>query len=773
MAKKATTNEVLPVVPVRNMVMFPGVVTNLRVGRPRSLSAVEKALQGDRRLALVAQRRAEVEEAASEDLYDAGVICEVRAAPGESADGVRIIVAGGMQRCRIIEWTQLVPYIAARVEPVEGTEEEVPAALRKRVKDLFAVLADPERQVLLSALPETMDLDGVIAFYLDLPVEDKQRFLAEPSVLNRYRMLLPVLEMESEIARKGRQIWRTTREEFTEKDRERYLRERKEDIEKQLAELEGKGTEIPELRERLKKADLPDEARQEAEREMARLSRMTPGEPEYAVAEDYLDWLLSLPWHAATEAVVDLERARQVLDRDHYDRAEVKERILEYLSVRKLNPGREGALLCFVGAPGVGKTSMGRSIAEATGRKLYRVALGGIDDEAEIRGHRRTYVGALPGCIIRAMRRIGVANPVIMLDEVDKLVSGLRGDPTSALLEVLDPEQNKAFVDNYIAVPFDLSRVMFIGTANTDDTIPPALLDRLEVIELPGYTTEEKIEIARRYLWPKQLDATGLKGEALDISDDALELLVEQYTREAGVRSLEREIASICRKLAKEQMGGSYHYRRLDKEGVPELLGPPLYYAERSERLGRPGVCPTLAVSWAGAGLLLVEVMRVEGSGKLIVTGRAGDVLRESAALIFSYWKARAARYGHDPGLFGKFDFHVNFPSAERPKEGTSLGLAIALAFASLLRDTALPERMAALGEVTLSGRVLPVDRLAERLAAAQRAGIAQILVPARNRADVEGAHDRELPPELKIAYVTTLEEAVRIALPSAPLAVH
>jgi ATP-dependent Lon protease len=753
--------------------MFPGVVSSLRVGRPRSLSAVEKALQGDRRLVLVAQRRAEVEEAAPGDLYDVGVISEIRAAPGEAPDGVRIVVAGGMRRCRIIECAQLVPYIAAKVEPVEEPAEEVPAALRKRVKDLFAVLAEPERQLFLEGLPETMALDDVIAFYLDLPVEDKQRLLAEPSVLNRYRMLLPVLETESEIARTGRQIWRTTRERFTEKDRDRYLREQKEEIEQQLAELEGKGSEALELRERLKKADLPDEARQEAEREMARLRRMTPGEPEYAVAEDYLDWLLSLPWHAATEAAVDLERARQVLDRDHYDRAELKERILEYLSVRKLNPGREGALLCFVGAPGVGKTSMGRSIAEATGRKFYRVALGGIDDEAEIRGHRRTYVGALPGCIIRAMRRIAVGNPVIMLDEVDKLVGGLRGDPTSALLEVLDPEQNKAFVDNYIAVPFDLSHVMFIGTANTEDTIPPALLDRLEVIELPGYTTEEKIEIARRYLWPKQLDATGLKGESLEIAGDALELLVEQYTREAGVRGLERQVASICRKLAKEQMGGSYHYRRVDKDGVAELLGPPLYYPERSEKFSRPGVCPTLAVSWAGAGLLLVEVIRVEGTGKLIVTGRVGDILRESTALIFSYWKARAAQYGYDPELFGKSDFHVNFPSAERPKEGTSAGLAIALAFGSLLRDTPLPERTAAVGEVTLRGRVLAVDRLAERLAAAQRAGIVHVLVPARNRPDVEGAHDRELPPELRITYVTTLDEAVRIALPSAQPAVH
>jgi ATP-dependent Lon protease len=756
------------------MVMFPSVVTTLRIGRPRSLAALEKALQADKRLILVAQRDAETDEPSPEDLYDVGVIAEIRATPGESPEGVRMLVAGGIERCRIFEFVQQVPYIAAKVQPLPEPKDQVPPVLRHKLKQLYVAGAEEkQRALLLAALPESVGLDDIIAYSLDLPVEDKQRLLAEPSAVNRCRMLVPLLEVQGEIARKGETFWKETLKGVTDRDREQYLREQQEEVEHELEELTGRHAEAGELRQRLAKADLPEEARQEADRELSRLSRMTPGEPEYGVAEDYLDWMLSLPWHESTGGVVDLQRAREVLDRDHYDRAEVKDRVLEYLSVRKLSSGREGALLCFVGAPGVGKTSMGRSIAEATGRRFYRVSLGGVDDEAEIRGHRRTYVGALPGSIIRALRRIGVNNPVIMLDEVDKLASGLRGDPTAALLEVLDPEQNKAFVDNYLSVPFDLSHIMFIGTANTTDTIPPPLLDRLEVIELPGYTTGEKIAIARQYLVPKQLEATGLKREAVEIADDALDLLVEEYTRESGVRSLERQIASICRKLAKEQMGGSYHYQRVDAQRTVELLGPPLYFPERSEKLGRPGVCPTLAVSSLGAGLLLVEVLRVEGSGKLVVTGRVGAVLRESASLVLSFWESRAGQYGLAPGVFDKSDFHVHFPGAERPKEGTSAGLAIALAFISLLRETAVPDGMAAIGEVTLHGRMLPVDRMAERLAAAQRAGVTHVIVPERNRPDIEGTRDLVLPSDLKVSYVKTLDEAVRVALPSAQPSVH
>lgn len=768
MTKRLAQSEVLPLLALRDLVMFPGVVTSLHVGRPRSLAAVQEALDTDRRLVLVAQRQMEVDEPSPAGLYDVGVVSKIEMATDESPDRVRALVAGGLERCRIVEYVQQEPHVAVRVQPFPDAPEEAPTDLRNQVKRLYAAGEDAQaRLLLLEALPDSVPLDYVIAFQFDFPVDDKQKLLAEPSPLNRYRMLVPVLQVEGEIVRTSEKIRRDTRGAVTGEDREEYLRDRKKEVEQELTELVGKGSEVEELRERLAEADLPDEARQEAERELARLARMPPGAPEYAVAEDFLDWLLALPWHKSTDAAVDLQRAREVLDRDHYDRADVKERILEYLSVRKLNPAREGALLCFVGAPGVGKTSMGRSIAEATGRQFYRVALGGIRDEAEIRGHRRTYLGALPGSIMRALRRIGVNNPVIMLDEIDKLGGGLRGDPAGALLEVLDPEHNSAFVDNYISVAFDLSRVMFIGTANTADTIPPVLLDRLEVIDLPGYTTEEKVAIGRQYLVPKQLEATGLGGEWLEIDEDAVELLVERYTREAGVRNLERQIASVCRKLAREYMGGHCCYRHVDRERVLDLLGPPPYHPERTERAERPGVCPTLAVSPAGAGLLLVEVLRVDGSGKLIVTGRVGEVLRESASLAFGFWKARSRDFGVESGVFANSDFHVHFPGGARPKEGTSAGLPMALALASVLADTRLPERTAALGEITLHGRVLPADRLAERLAAAQRAGIVHVLLPERNRADVEAARDLAPPARLKLTYVSTVEEAVGAVLPA------
>ena len=768
MAANGTTGEVLPLIPLRNVVMFPGVVTGLSIGRPRSAAALTAALEADRRLVLVAQRQPEVDEPSPEDLYEIGAVGEVTTVTGEDEHGARLAVVGGLGRCRVLEYTQQAPYIAVRVEPVPDTDADVPKDLVNQVKALFAAGEDGQtRLLLLEALPASVGLDYVIAFHLDMPLAEKQRFLAETDRVGRYRMLVPLLKVAGEIARVGDAFWSETLGEVTEADREAYLRARKKDIERELKDLSGEGVETGELRRRLEEADLPDEARKEAERELARLARMPAGHPEYGVAEDYLDWLLALPWHESTEAVTDLGRAREVLDRDHYDRAEVKDRILEYLSVRKLNPGREGALLCFVGAPGVGKTSMGRAIAEATQRRFYRVSLGGIRDEAEIRGHRRTYVGALPGCIIRALRRVGVNNPVVMLDEVDKLSGGLRGDPAGALLEVLDPEHNAAFMDNYVAVPFDLSRIMFIGTANTVATIPPVLLDRLEVLELPGYTTEEKMAIARRYLVPKQLEANGLSADWVDFDAAAVELLIERYTREAGVRDLERRIAAVCRKLAREHMGGRPCYRHLDPDQVRDLLGPPRYYPERSERLGKPGVCATLTVSGAGGGLLLVEVLRVDGTGKLLVTGRPGDVLRESASLAFSFWRSRAEAFGLDAGVFEHSDFHVHFPGGGAAGEGTAAGLPMALAFASLLSGTALPAGMAAVGEMTLHGRVLPANRLAERLAAAQRAGITHVLLPERNRPEVEGSRDLALPADLALTYVATVEAAVRKALPN------
>ena len=766
MVDKEPRELVLPLLALRNLVMFPGVVTPLRVGRPRSLAALERATGGDGRLVLLTQRHAEVEDPGPEDLYDVGVISEVRASPEGERGAVRVVIAIGLERCRILEWTARDPCLEARVERLSGPPGDVPPDLLRQVKRLFT--SGPHRQerhLLLDLLPESAELDAVIAFHVDLPVESKQALLAEPSAENRYRMLVPVLEAESRIAREGERIWNRSVGDVSDAEREQYLRDRMADVRRELSELSGESTEVEDLRRRVREAELPDEARIEAERELTRMGRMAPGQPERNVAEDYLDWLLGMPWHRSAEAAMDLPAARRVLDRDHYDRAEVKERVLEYLSVRKLSPGRQGALVCFVGAPGVGKTSMGRSIAEATGRPFYRVALGGVRDEAEIRGHRRTYLGARPGCIIRALRTIGVNNPVIMLDELDKLAAGPMGDPAGALLEVLDPEQNVAFVDAYLAVAFDLSNVMFVATANTSDTIPPALLDRLEVIELPGYTTGEKVAIAARYLVPKQVEAAGLEPGSVALSDEALELLVERYTREAGVRNLERQIASLCRKLAREQEAGRAFDARLDAERVQALLGPPLYFAAHVEKADRTGLCPTLAVGGSGGELLYVEVSCVDGSGRLLVTGRAGQALTESASLALSFWKSRARDYGLDPDLLDKGDVHVHFPGAATPKEGASAGLPIALALVSRLSGEPLPAGMAAVGEITLHGRVLPVDHVPERLAAAARSGIVRVLLPAGNRAAVEAARERALPEGLELAYVSSVEEALRHAL--------
>ncbi len=562
MASDSTPRPGVPLVALRNMVLFPGVMTGLRIGRPRSVAALQKAVEGDHRLMVVAQRRMETEEPKPEDLYDVGVCCKVQGDPQVAPNGIRMANVVGVERCRIVEYTQQHPYLVVRSEPLVDAESDVAADLRHRVETLFGA-SDEGRALLLMlrSMSEPPPLAFAIAYVLDMPLEDKQRLLAEPDATNRYRMLIPVLEVEGRIAEAGARIRQEVEQSFTDEDRARYLKQREADVKRELQELTGERIETDELRRRIDEAGLPPEALQEAERELCRLDRMPPGTPEQGVATDFLEWLCDLPWTRSTETAMDLERAREVLDRDHYDRTEVKERILEYLSVRKLKPEREGALLCFVGAPGVGKTSMGRSIADATGRRFHRVSLGGVRDEAEIRGHRRTYIGALPGRIIRAMRTVGVNNPVMLLDEVDKLRVGFEGDPAAALLEVLDPEHNDSFVDNYISVPFDLSRVMFICTANTMDTDPrPRCSTGWRSSSCPATRPDEKVAIARGYLVPKQVKANGLQEELVEFDDGALALLVERYTREAGVRNLERQIASICRKLVREHEAGSGFY---------------------------------------------------------------------------------------------------------------------------------------------------------------------------------------------------------------------
>ncbi len=761
MTEQETGRPVIPLIPLRNMVMFPGVSTTVRIGRPRSLAALREGRQRDGRLVLVAQRDSAVDRPGPSDLSEVGVIGRIRRDSGGGQSGGRNVLIDGLERCRLADVVQQEAYLAARVEPLPEEPGEVPADLRRRVRELFTAGGGPgEVLAQMSEVPGFRP-DYFIAFALDMPVERKQMLLEERDPEQRYRMLVPLLNRERKIAAAGERIREDLHAGINDEQRRRYLEERRRRVEKALAELTGEEDDLVQLRQRLDETDLPEQARAEADRELARLSRMPTSSPEFSLTVDYLEWLGELPWNRSTEAVVDLPEARRVLDRDHYDREEVKERILEYLSVRKLRPESEGAFLCFVGAPGVGKTSLGRSIAEATGRKFCRISLGGIRDEADIRGHRRTYIGALPGRIMRALRDAGVNNPVLMLDELDKIQPGIRGNPASALLEVMDPEQNAEFVDNYLAVPFDLSRIMFIGTANTTDTIPPVLLDRLEVIELAGYSTDEKVAIARQYLVPKQLTAAGLQDEQVEFEEDSIEFLIEGYTREVGVRGLERQIGAICRKLARERVGGHWCYQSVTARRVGDMLGPRRYRTERAERGLRPGVCPTLAVSPAGGRLLTVEVDRVPGEGKLIVTGRAREALRESAQIAFSFCKSRAERLGWPSQLLERSDFHVHFPASAAASEAASVGLAIVLGFASALTGRPVPDGTAALGEIALSGRLRKVESLPERLAASDRAEIDRLILPELNQPDVEDFLRSRPHPGAELTYVSSIEEAI------------
>jgi len=769
-----TAEKPAPLVALRNMVMFPGVITSLRIGRPRSVAAMHAAQRGGGRLLMVAQRELAVESPGAEDLYSVGVMCKVLQVVGPDEAGVWRALVEGRTRCRILGLAGADPYLSARVRQIEDIEMEVPADLVDRVKALVGMSAIGSFILKQLRSADVFELDFAIAFSLELSVADKQMLLAEPSRLERYRMLVPVLEREKQIRLAGERLQEQSRYGATDEERRHYLEGRREGLERELSELVGSKTGPGEMRERVMESELPPEAHEEAIRELARLERIPPESPEYGLIVDYLELLCDLPWNRSTDAEVSIEEARSILERDHYGRQEVKERILEYLSVRRLRQERgqlkgQGALLCLVGAPGVGKTSLGRSIAAATGRKFYRISLGGVRDEAEIRGHRRTYVGALPGRIIRALRAVAVNDPVLLLDELDTLHSGLRGDPGGALLEVMDPEQNETFVDNYLQAPFDLSRIMFIGAANTTDTIPSGLLDRLEVIELSGYSTDQKIAIARRHLIPKQLDEAGLAPDALRMDEEAIESLIEGYTSEAGVRGLERQIAAICRKLALERLGSGEAAPIVGRDDIERLLGPPKRMPERDRRSGRPGVCATLVVSPQGGRLMLVEITRVDGAGKLIVTGRLGQALRESAQIAYSYWKANAPAFGLAADVMERSDFHVHLPAAAVAKEAAFVGLPIAVAFASVLLERPLAPGAAVIGEVTLTGNAAPVLRLEERLVAARRANIKRLALPERNRPSVEGLRRQGVAGDLEIVYVRSVPQAVEAVLGQAP----
>jgi ATP-dependent Lon protease len=767
-------DDALVILPARNVVLFPGLVLPLVVARQRSIEGVQEAVRTDRPIGVVLQRAPDVEDPGPEDLHRVGTVATIiryLTAP----DGTHHVICQGQQRFRIDSFVEDAPVLAARVTRVEDPEEvttEIEArAHRLREQTRIALELLPEVPAALVKGIEAVSAPGqladMVAGFADFGAARKQEILETFDVRERLDRVLALVAERIEVLRLSHEIGEQTKASLTDQQRQHLLREQMKSIQEALGEG-GKAGDIEELGEAIGRAGMPPEAEAEARKELARLQRMPEGAAEYSMTRTYLDWLLELPWNVVSEDIIDLADARRILDADHYGLEKVKRRILEYLAVRKLNPGGKSPVLCLVGPPGVGKTSLGQSIARATGRKFVRVSLGGTHDEAEIRGHRRTYVGAMPGNVIQAIRRAGTRNPVFMLDELDKLGGGgLHGDPSSALLEVLDPEQNATFRDNYLGVPFDLSRVMFLGTANVLHTIPSALRDRLEVIELPGYTEDEKLEIARRYLVGRQLEANGLTAERCELTDDALHRIICDYTREAGCRNLEREIGGILRHVAVRFAEGATGRVRIDADDLPGILGPAKFENELALRTSVAGVATGLAWTPTGGDVLFVEANRMPGGGKLILTGQLGDVMKESAQAALTLVRSNATALGLAEDLFERSDIHIHVPAGAIPKDGPSAGVAIYVALVSLLTGRRVRSDVAMTGEISLRGVVLPVGGIKEKVVAAARAGVRTVLLPERNRKDLEDI-PASARAELELVWVGRVEDAVRAALEAA-----
>lgn len=766
--------EELPVVALRDFVIFPFMVTPLDVGRPKSVRAVDAVAADLRMFLTVMQKDKDIQDPQPpDDLYAIGTLVTILRMM-RAPDGRIQLLLRGLARVRIDEWTQTDPFLKARYSLVDETTEmtvEV-RALVNSVLQLFQQMVQlsphlPDEAYAIAAAAETpAQLADIIVTALNLSPQERQRFLETLDPVQRLRDLLPLLSREVQVLELTQKIQEQARQELDKAQREFILRQQLREIQKELGETPE--AEVEELRQKIEEAGMPDEVKEVALRELDRLSKMHPAAAEYTVSRTYLDWLISLPWNKVTEDNLDIANAKRVLDEDHYDLDDVKERLLEFLAVRKLKRDTKGPILCFVGPPGVGKTSLGQSIARALGRKFVRISLGGVRDEAEIRGHRRTYVGALPGRIIQGIRQAGTKNPVFMLDEVDKLGFDFRGDPAAALLEVLDPEQNHSFVDHYLDVPFDLSQVLFICTANITDTIPPALLDRMEVIRLPGYSHEEKLQIARKYLIPRNLNEHGLTDEHLEITDDALSVIVRQYTREAGVRNLNREIANICRKVARRIAEGISEKVVVTPENLAEFLGPPKFLEDFAERQPRVGVANGLAWTPFGGSVLVVETTKMPGKGNLILTGHLGEIMKESAQAALSYVRSRSEQLGIPEDFFAKHDIHIHVPAGAIPKDGPSAGITMATALASLATGRPVRPDLAMTGEITLTGRVLPVGGIKEKVLAAKEAGIHEIILPAQNRKDLT-----EIPEHIRNAltfhFVENMDEVLELALQPAP----
>ncbi len=762
------------VLPLRDSVTFPDMLIPLNVGQPRSVELINEVLRGDRSIAMLASRNTEAATPSPEDLYEVGVLGVV-ARMIRVPDGTLRVLIQGSQRIRIEKWVRTEPYLVAEIAEAPDVVDPTPelTALMRNVQHTFTEIIEQvpylpeELQIMVANVDDPSVLAHLIAGALRISTEEKQALLEELDVGKRLRRLSEILARELEVVAIGSKIQSQVQSELDKGQREYFLRQQLKAIQEELGETDEIQAEVNELRAQLEAIELPEIVSKQVGRELSRLERLQPAMAEYGVVRGYLEWIAALPWDKSTEDNLDLQHARKILDEDHYDIEQVKNRILEFLAVRKLKPDARGSILCFVGPPGVGKTSLGRSMARALGREFERLSVGGVRDEAEIRGHRRTYIGAMPGAIIRALRDAGANNPLLMIDEIDKMGADFRGDPSSAMLEVLDPEQNHSFRDHYLDLPFDLSNAMFVTTANTLDTIPGPLRDRMEVLQLAGYTEAEKLEIAKRYLVPRQIDRNGLSKSRIAFSDAALRVVVSDYTREAGVRQLEREIGTICRKVAMQVAEGTVKRKvTIGEPRVRELLGKRKFFSETRRRTARPGVATGLAWTPVGGEVLFIEATSMRGSGGLTITGQLGEVMQESAQAALSYVRSNVSDLIPDlpEDWFATHDIHIHVPAGATPKDGPSAGVAMVTALASLLSGRPVRADVAMTGEITLSGQVLPIGGLKEKALAAQRGGIHTVIAPARNEQDADEIPEH-LRKSLEFRFVSTVEEALETAL--------
>ena len=779
---QAPQSEELAILPVREIVLFPGGVQPITVGRESSLALLNSLHGEEKRLGIVAQHDPRVEEPTAADLHQVGTAAKIHKLV-RMPNGNVVVFLEGLYRIRVAELVSFQPFLRARVEKLEeivGPEDNELEALERNARDLFrdVVARSPQLSDDLQTAALNIDdpvrlADFIAANLPSLPTLLRQELLETPDVRRRFETLIRELSKELEVLELRNKIQEQVQEQVSQSQREYLLREQMKAIQKELGESDDGQADLEDLRKKLETSGMPAEAKKECAREMKRLQKMTPASAEYMVARTYLEWMTSLPWNkSAGASEINIAKGREILDQDHYDLEKVKERILDYLAVKKLQPGMKGPILCFVGPPGVGKTSLGKSIARALDRKFVRISLGGMHDEAEIRGHRRTYIGALPGQIIQGLRRAETNDPVFMLDEVDKLGRDFRGDPSAALMEVLDPEQNGSFRDHYLDVPFDLSKVLFIATANWMDPIPEPLRDRMEIIELAGYTEVEKVHIAQKYLVPKQTAEHGLKlGEQVTFTDDGLREIIHSYTREAGVRNLEREIATLVRKQARRIAEDEHGLLTVTPEVVRKTLGVPKYRSEREveDRVKRPGTSVGLVWTPAGGDIVFIEASRMRGGKQFTMTGHLGEVMQESMTAALTWVRANAETYGIDPDFFRKQDIHIHVPSGAVPKDGPSAGVAMVTALVSLLSGRAVRPRVAMTGELSLSGVVLPVGGIKEKVLGAKRAGIREVILPAENEPNVKEDLQDHVLDGVEIHYARTVEQALDWALSKAP----